>query len=425
MSSVAENLAASFAADGGDSVEEVSAITIVQAGQSEVLRMAWKDFLEYYKNACDAQYMFYGQRWCLLAGGVIVGLLTVLRTSLSHTDWGITLLSYTMIFSVKIDDIFKAAILLLPAVVALIATNVLSANQNTKKDNKPTDPTSTEAQRFEQRWLFLTQRSGANNIRSEIYQYRARSGVYADPATRDQRLAERLQSWERSIWNSGGVSSAIQKPFWHSFWYAILRRLPYTAQFKRQHSLKKLVKKDPAYRNNQQRQELFLTGTVEDQDNPYSDLNQADYIKFRLEPALSYYEQEARSQFRNTQCHHYWVGAIGIIGSLLALTGFDLWVAVTASLAAAIASYTDLRYNIRLALHQEDTALQLKAILSRWKAKNPCPPAEYNKFVQEVETIIRKAIGVELQVGQQEPDSPVQPEPVQEGKQALPAASHS
>lgn len=111
-----------------------------------------------------------------------------------------------------------------------------------------------------------------------------------------------------------------------------------------------------------------------------ADLDPDGYIKYRLEGQFDWYRRKARSQDRQHQILQTSVYAFGGIGTLLAAIGFQSWVAVTATLAAALVNYLEYRRVEATLMGYNQAADTLYDIRTWWLSLPEADKANFKNF---------------------------------------------
>jgi hypothetical protein len=226
------------------------------------------------------------------------------------------------------------------AVAAPIVVSVLIALANRRAAGK--------------RWVLL--RAAAEAVKSEIYRYRTRTGVYSDaalasggePIGRPQRLAERLGAIDSGLIHtdaSGGPLTGYLGP------------LPPAAY-----------------------------GT-ESRDDGLSSLDPARYVEIRVADQLGYYRGKVRKLDRRRAALQLVTLAAGGLGALLAAAGAEIWIGLTTALSgAALAHLGYLQVdNTIVAFNQ--AATQLAALEREFRAANGATP-DFETLVTRAETVL-------------------------------------
>jgi hypothetical protein len=172
------------------------------------------------------------------------------------------------------------------AVVAPIVVSVLAALANRRGAGK--------------RWVLL--RAAAEAVKSEIYRYRTRTGVYSradlrrgtGPVDRPRRLASRLSEIEAGLTKTAASSGAIT---------------PYDGELP-----------PPMYAKG---------------DDGLGWLDAHGYIEVRVADQLKYYRKKVDQLDRRRAILQFVTLAAGGVGALLAAAGAEIWIGVTTAVAGA------------------------------------------------------------------------------------------
>lgn len=111
-----------------------------------------------------------------------------------------------------------------------------------------------------------------------------------------------------------------------------------------------------------------------------SDLDPENYIKYRLDDQFDWYRRKARSYDRQHQLLQTSVYIFGGFGTLLAAIGFQSWVAVTATLAAALVNYLEYRRVEVTLMGYNQSADALYDIRTWWYSLSAAEQASFNNF---------------------------------------------
>jgi hypothetical protein len=195
-------------------------------------------------------------------------------------------------------------------------------------------------------------RQAAESVKQEIFRFRTRTGPYG-PAqgagTPANRLAERL----------GAISEG-------------------------------LMKSDVNEASYRQPSAVLPEGVLEDGDDGISHLSPDGYLRFRVQNQMTYYSQKARQHERETRLTWWAVLVIGSAGSVLAALGFGLWVALTTSIAAAIAAYVHVMRIENSLIQYNQAHAALSALRDWWSALgrvDRTSPARFDDLVDRAERI--------------------------------------
>jgi len=157
----------------------------------------------------------------------------------------------------------------------------------------------------------------------------------------------------------------------------------------------------------------------------YVDLDADHYIRYRLADQFDWYRRKAKTYDRDYQFLQTSVYLFGGLGTLLAATGFQNWVAVSATLATALAGYLEYkRVEATLVGYNQaaDALYDIRAWWSSLSEEEKAKPINFEKLVTSTEETIRSEHTSWLQdmqdrlanlygdVGEEEPEDGSPPE---------------
>ena len=197
----------------------------------------------------------------------------------------------------------------------------------------------------------LASRAGAEEILKEIYMYRT---FYKNQLDRREWLEKRLTNIQRQIFRGMGGELVLEKA----------------------------PEKIPPYY---------------EPDNPnsdpgFKDLTGAEYLKYRLEDQLVWHIQRVqRFETERTRLQVY-ILAAGGLGAFLAAMGGNLsiWVAVTASLGAALIGWQELRNLDSTVKNYSKVIMEFMIIYDHWNMLEPeeRTDAEFFQMVKSTEEVL-------------------------------------
>ncbi|MFB3132816.1 MAG: DUF4231 domain-containing protein [Rhodothermales bacterium] len=298
----------------------------METQKNPILEQAWKQFATYDGNAGRHQKLFHGLQLGILGLGVLAVLLALVQTQL---------------FSASPDDdvqkqwgfrVLRYAIILAPILISIL----ISATNRFKSGNK---------------WIML--RAGAESLKREIYRYRARAGIYSDASTveksRDLKLADKLSLVTRQLMKTAVNEASVP---------------PYEGDIPPK-----------------------MYGAAADDDG-FSPLTAQKYIDIRLGDQLKYFSGKTGSLEKKLKLLQVAIYVVGGLGTLLAAIGFELWVALTAALAAAFAAYLEYAQTENTLVLYNQVATNLNNTLTWWKALTPAEranPDQQSLLVEQTE----------------------------------------
>jgi hypothetical protein len=198
---------------------------------------------------------------------------------------------------------------------------------------------------------WLVSRAGAEEIKKEIYMYRT---FFKNKPDRREWLENRLEKIQRQVYR--GLSGEL-----------ILTEAP-----------KKIP---PSY-----------NADDPNSDAGFKDLNGAEYIKYRLENQLAWHIRKVQQfEVERTRLQIYILLAGGLGAFLAAMgNGFSIWVAVTASLGAALIGWQELRNLDPRLKNYSKVILELMIIYDHWNALEPeeRTDIEFFQMVKSTEDVL-------------------------------------
>ena len=274
------------------------------ATKNTILEQAWRQFATYDSNSGSHQSLFKRLQVAILVLGVLAVLLALIQTEIFGVDEPTT---FSLWYAV-----LRYAIILAPILISIL----ISVSNRFKSGNK---------------WIML--RSGAESLKREIYRYRTQSGIYSDDATReksrDVKLADKISLVTRQLMKTAVNEASVP---------------PYKGEVPPK-----------------------MYGAAGDDDG-FSVLTPEDYIKIRLGDQLNYFSGKTGSLERKLKLLQWSIYVIGGLGTLLAAVGFELWVALTVTLAAAFATYLEYSQTENTLVLYNQVATNLNNTLTWWAA---------------------------------------------------------
>jgi hypothetical protein len=127
-------------------------------------------------------------------------------------------------------------------------------------------------------------------------------------------------------------------------------------------------------------------------DPGFSDLNGEEYFKYRLEDQLRWHIKEVNEYKRERGILTFLVVAAGAMGSLFAALGsfLSIWVALTASVAAALVGWQQLRNVDTVIKNYSKVILELTSLYDHWNnlESEERTEAEFFKMVRGCEEVL-------------------------------------
>ncbi|GEM_PF-659314 len=273
---------------------------------SPALEDAWRRFGDYDKNANRAQQRFLQQRKWITALGVIVTALVVFDLLLEQSlntpgHWLYNLLSgvitaigwqYDAVIG-GLDSFLNLIIIIIPILISILVAGAVKFNMGVN-------------------WVML--RSASESIKREIYRYRTQVDIYHPKHTND-----------RGAFESRDVTLARKIK-------QISKRVMET-----QVNMSELEIYD------YKKEGLPPVYGVASGDDGFSDLTPEQYVHWRIEDQFDYYRSKAKRLAQELQRFQWMVYLFGGLGTLLAATDLQIWVAVTSAVVAALGSFLEFK----------------------------------------------------------------------------------
>lgn len=297
--------------------------------EMSTLELVWQRFAMYDKNANLQQRDFTRMQVAVLALGVIATFLALLETTLKINVDVLTNPTFR-----AIDQVLFFVLLLIPITI----TALIAAANRFSAGNK---------------WILL--RAGAESLKKEIYRYRTRVEIYSDRETRsvsrEMKLHRKEELLSRKLMQTEVNVAALK---------------PYTGPI------------PPA--------NVAVPG-----DDGLSFLTPERYITYRVDDQLSYYQRKAVKLEQRLKRLQWLIYLFGGVGTLLVAMRLELWIALTTSMVAALATYLEYRKIEETLMRYNQTATELSSIRSWWVAlssEEQADPLNLDKLVGQTETTI-------------------------------------
>ncbi len=194
-----------------------------------------------------------------------------------------------------------------------------------------------------QKWIWL--RSSAENLKSEIFRYRTKTGGYHNDKARETKIAEKVKELNNHLMQTEVKMSALKN---------YVGNLP------------------PQY-------------SVAENDDGFTMLSPERYIKMRLEDQLSYYQNKTSQLERKWSYLQWGIYGLGGVGTLLAARGFELWIALTTGLVAALTTYLGYQQVEERLTKYNQASVNLTNILNWWTALSSSDQMKQNNIDKLIE----------------------------------------
>jgi hypothetical protein len=198
---------------------------------------------------------------------------------------------------------------------------------------------------------WLVSRAGAEEIKKEIYLYRT---LFKSKPNRRDWLEKRLAEIQRQVYR--GLAGEL-----------VLEKAPDTIP--------------PHYKPDDP-----------NSDPGFQDLNGSEYIQYRLQNQLNWHLRKVQQFERERVRLQVFILTAGGLGAFLAAMGegFSIWVAVTASLGAALVGWQELRNLDPTVKNYSKVIMELTIIHDHWNALQPeeRTDAEFFQMVKATEDVL-------------------------------------
>lgn len=127
-------------------------------------------------------------------------------------------------------------------------------------------------------------------------------------------------------------------------------------------------------------------------DPGFEDLTGDDYMRYRLEHQLDWHNRKVKQRKLERRWMTIYILAIGGLGAVLAALGgvLSIWVALTASLTAALIGWQELRNVDATIKNYSKVVMELTILYDHWQNLEPeeRSPAEFYKMVRACEEVL-------------------------------------
>ncbi len=205
---------------------------------------------------------------------------------------------------------------------------------------------------FGKRWVLL--RGAAESVKSEIYRYRSRTGIYGDAAfdktglTRNEMLATRLNAVEDRLMQTEASSGPLT---------------PYEGPLP---------------------PKMYGASAADDGLAP---LDSGEYLELRVGDQLSYYHPKVKRLARELRVLQVLALTAGAAGGLLAAAGFEVWIGLTTAIAANVVAYLGYLQVEPTLVAYNQAASRLEGVRRAWEAQ-PARKRDFGKLVADCEGVL-------------------------------------
>jgi hypothetical protein len=319
----------------------------------DILNHAWKLFAVYDKNAIIQQSLYKKFQFAILLLGIVVTILSLASATVSPEEFtqtnnnnGTSSSGQTTQINNNNTESTSELFLRYVIIILPISISILVASSTYFK--------------YGNKWVML--RNAAEEIKSEIYQYRTRVGNYKEnkdssndqqkPLKPEEKLSQQIEIINNQLMTSEvGLSS-----------------------------LSKYEGKLPPK----------MYGAAENDDG-FTILDPDKYVSIRIDDQINYYQGKTGKIYKNLQILQWLIFIAGGIGTFIAALGFELWVALTSTIVSVFTIY--LQYNqIENTLIKYNQALtQLNNIKTWWSILSDAErkdPLNIDKLVNATESTL-------------------------------------
>lgn len=297
------------------------------------LEDAWKRFAVYDQNAIITQKRFLRLRKWILALGVVATILALVHSTLEPIE---------IPWVVQANFYLRFLVIATPILVSLLLAGSVKFERGVS-------------------WVLL--RNGAEAIKKEIYRYRARVEIYSqEKQDKKDKTEPRKVKLARKVKTIG-------------------ERLMKT-QVNRSGLTSYEGKLPPQY------------GAAGDDDG-FSDLDPEEYLAWRLEDQLNWYQKKAVDLDKQLHQLQWLVYVLGGVGTFLAAVGLEIWIAVTTVVAGALTGFLEFKRVETTLTAYNQVATDLDSIRTWWHAlsdedkKDKKGQENFGKLVKNTETVIQ------------------------------------
>ena len=308
-----------------NSVKGMERLIIRELGGDLVLLQAWEHFADYDLNAILQQQRFERIQRSILAIGLLGTALALIKQVQNPTG------------VVQRFDIWWFSYYLL-LLMPITLTVLITAANRFKQGNK---------------WLLL--RAGAESIKREIYQYRARAGDYREVSD----AAPSSPSLTSSAASPGQTTVPIPTPeqVLSQKVEDITRRIMRTEV---NTSALKPYNKDKGF-------PPYMYASLGGDDG-FSLLSPDRYVDLRLGDQLNYFKKTALKLERQLKLFQYVIFIVGGLGTFLSAIDKQVWIALTTAVASALTNYLGYRQIESSLTKYNQAATDLDNVKAWWTA---------------------------------------------------------
>ncbi|BAP54615.1 hypothetical protein THII_0318 [Thioploca ingrica] len=289
-----------------------------QSQGDTVLQVAWRRFSLYDYNATRQQHQFHYLQLAILGFGILGTTLALIQK-----EWDFSSTSF-----------LHYLIVLVPIISTILLAAANRFNAGTK-------------------WILL--RTGAEEVKLEIFRYRAQAEIYSptNATAPEVKFAEKLQTIAQGLVQTEVNVSSLHQP---------------------------------------KREVIPPPNSVAPDDDGLSILSPERYINTRLEDQLRYYTNKVKKLENRLKTLQWLIYAIGGLGTFLAAINLELWIALTTAFVTALATYMEYQQIESTLIKYNQSATDLFSVRTWWIALSETEQAkQYNidRLVGQTERILQ------------------------------------
>lgn len=329
-----------------NSVKGIERLIVRELGGDNVLMQAWEVFADYDLNANIQQKRFSNLQLAILLVGVAGTALAISQQVFGPKDADGNLLPaplpdrpFEHLRPLGWWGLHQVLI-----IIPILLTVLVMAASRFKQGNK---------------WLLL--RAGAESIKREIYRYRARASYYEEDPEQispEQQLTKKIEDITRRTMRTEVNTSAL---------------VPYN-------------KGDgfPPY--------MYA---AKGGDDGFSYLTPDRYVEVRLGDQLNYYKKTALKLERKLKALYWLTFIIGGVGTYLAATSRQVWIALTTAVVTALGTYLGYRQTESSLTKYNQTRTNLENVKAWWiglSAEEQSMQQNINSLVKHTEQVLESEL---------------------------------
>ena len=298
-----------------------------QSQGDTVLQVAWRRFNLYDYNATRQQHQFHLLQLAILGFGILGTTLALIQKQLGFPS-ELPKLDFSIPF------FLHYLIVLVPITTTILLAAANRFNAGTK-------------------WILL--RTAAEEIKLEIFRYRAQAEIYspANATSPEIKFSEKLRTIAKDLVQTEVNVSSLHQP----------------------------------------NQDIIPPqNSVAPDDDGLSALSPESYINNRLEDQLNYYTNKVKKLEKRLKTLQWSIYIIGGLGTFLAAAGLELWIALTTAFVTALTTHMEYQQIESTLIKYNQSATDLFSVCTWWIALSETEQAkQYNidQLVGQTERILQ------------------------------------